>query len=140
MFLQTLRKKITFPPEPYILLILLIVKVFQFITTFMGKILKVMMLLKLDCFENKIRFTNFKKPHPMNKYEPYFDKFIGGWSCSYEEIEELFKLSSPVTIEQLNKMAKHWGVPLNRFINTLLFAFKLLCDACLLYTSPSPRD
>lgn len=85
--------------------------------------------LKLDQFENKVRFTNFKKVYPINEYKPYFDKFMSGWSCSYDEIKQLFESSSSVTVKQLNIMAKHWGVSVEQFINTLLLAFELLFDA-----------
>ncbi|MEH2335459.1 hypothetical protein [Nostoc sp.] len=63
--------------------------------------------LKLDFFPGKVRFTNFKKPHPVEKYKPYFDKFIAGYSCSYDDIEQSFASSSSTTIEMLNMMAQH---------------------------------
>jgi hypothetical protein len=85
--------------------------------------------LKLDFFPDKVRFTNFKKPHPVEKYEPYFDKFIDGCSCSYDDIQKNFKSSSSTTREILNIMAKHWMIPVDKFINTLLLAHYLLWDA-----------
>ena len=85
--------------------------------------------LKLDFFENKVRFTNYKKPHPAAKYELHFDKFTKGWSCSYEEIKQGFQSSTPLTVKELNQMAEHWEISVERFINTLLLAYELLMDA-----------
>lgn len=85
--------------------------------------------LKLDFFAGKVRFTNFKKPHPVDKYKLYFDKFIAGYSCSYDDIQQNFASSSSTTIEMLNMMAQHWMIPLEKFINTLLLAYYLLGDA-----------
>lgn len=84
--------------------------------------------LKLDFF-NKVRFTNFKKPHPTPEYRPYFDKFRHGWSCSHDEILQCFESSNSITIAQLDKMARHWGVLSGQFINTLSLAYMLLWDA-----------
>ncbi|MEI6442872.1 MAG: hypothetical protein WCO29_07040 [Nostocales cyanobacterium ELA583] len=83
----------------------------------------------MDFFPDKVRFTNFKKTHPVEKYEPYFDKFVDGYSCSYDDIQQNFKSSSSRTIETLNIMAKHWMIPVDKFINTLLLAYYLLWDA-----------
>ncbi|MBD2510239.1 hypothetical protein H6G91_23595 [Nostoc muscorum FACHB-395] len=84
--------------------------------------------LKLDFFK-EVRFTNFKKPHPTEKYKPYFDKFISGWSCSHDDVLQCFTSSNSITKVQLDKMAKHWEIPIQRFINTLLLAYMLLWDA-----------
>jgi hypothetical protein len=85
--------------------------------------------LKLDFFADKVRFTNFKKPYPVKKYEPYFDKFIDGYSCNYDEIQQNFTSSNSITIETLNIMAQHWMIPVDKFINTLSVAYYLLWDA-----------
>ncbi|MEH2161983.1 MAG: hypothetical protein V7K38_13285 [Nostoc sp.] len=84
--------------------------------------------LKLDFFKN-VRFTNFKKPHPTEKYKPYLDKFIAGWSCSHDDVLQYFASSNSVTKVQLDKMARHWEIPVERFVNTLLVAYMLLWDA-----------
>ncbi|MDZ8089917.1 MAG: hypothetical protein RMY16_30850 [Nostoc sp. DedQUE12b] len=84
--------------------------------------------LKLDFFKD-VRFTNFKKSHPTEKYKPYFDKFISGWSCSHDDVLQFFTSSNSITKVQLDKMAKHWEIPVERFINTLLLAYMLLWDA-----------
>ncbi|MDZ8186081.1 MAG: hypothetical protein RMX96_14665 [Nostoc sp. ChiSLP02] len=84
--------------------------------------------LKLDFFRD-VRFTNFKKPHPTKKYEPYFDKFIAGCSCSHDDVLQDFALSNSATKVQLDKMARHWKISVERFINTLLVAYILLWDA-----------
>ncbi|MFQ4146605.1 hypothetical protein [Chlorogloeopsis sp. ULAP02] len=81
--------------------------------------------LKLDFFD-RVRFTNFKKPHPVEKYDPYFDQFINHWSCSYPEFENNY---TPTSLQMISVMAQHWGIPVERFINTLLFAGELLWDA-----------
>jgi hypothetical protein len=84
--------------------------------------------LKIDFFK-EVRFTNFKKRHPTEKYKPYFDKFISGWSCNHNDVLQCFASSNSVTKVQLDKMAKHWVIPVERFINTLLLAYMLLWDA-----------
>ncbi|MBD2678775.1 MULTISPECIES: hypothetical protein [Nostoc] len=84
--------------------------------------------LKLDFFQ-EVRFTNFKKPHPTTKYERYFDKFIAGWSCNHEDVLQSFTSSNSATKVQLDKMARHWEISVERFINTLLVAYMLLWDA-----------
>ncbi|BCL39085.1 hypothetical protein NSMS1_55320 [Nostoc sp. MS1] len=84
--------------------------------------------LKLDFFD-KVRFTNFKKPHPVEKYEPYFDKFTNPCSCSYSEFEQKFILCSSTIAETIDLMAQHWYISTEKFINTILFAGDLLWDA-----------
>lgn len=84
--------------------------------------------LKLDFFDN-VRFTNFKKPHPIKKYEPYFDKFINHSSCSYDDFEQKFTSLNSSTASKITLMAQHWNVSEEQFINTLLFAGELLWDA-----------
>lgn len=42
---------------------------------------------------------------------------------------QCFASSNPVTKVQLDKMARHWEIPVERFTNTLLLAYMLLCDA-----------
>ncbi|WP_058998321.1 hypothetical protein [Leptolyngbya sp. NIES-2104] len=84
--------------------------------------------LKLDFFKD-IRFSNFKKPHPTEEYRPYFDKFRYGLSCSNDDILQRFVSSDSVTKAQLEKMARHWEVSIEQFINTLLLAYMLLQDA-----------
>ncbi|OYD96623.1 hypothetical protein CDG76_07570 [Nostoc sp. 'Peltigera membranacea cyanobiont' 210A] len=84
--------------------------------------------LKLDFFRD-VRFTNFKKPHSTEKYKPYFDQFIAGWYCSHDDVLECFASSNSVVKVQLDKMARHWKTPVERFTNTLLLAYMLLLDA-----------
>jgi hypothetical protein len=84
--------------------------------------------LKLDFF-NYVRFTNFRKPHPTEKYQPYFNKFKHSLSCNYNDWgQELISLSTTST-EYLNSMAKHWKISPSQFINTLMLAGELLWDA-----------
>ncbi len=85
--------------------------------------------LKLDFFNSRIRFTNFKKPHSIEKYKPYFKKFINSLSCSYEDWEQELTSLSATSAEYLNLMAKHWAVSPSQFINTLMIAGELLWDA-----------
>lgn len=85
--------------------------------------------LRLDFFGDKIRFTNFKKPHPIEQYRPQFNRFKDGSSCSDEDVLERFESSSLSTKIQLEKMAKNWNVSVERFINTVLVAYELLWDA-----------
>jgi hypothetical protein len=85
--------------------------------------------LKLDFF-HRVRFTNFKKPHPTKKHDPYFDKFINPFFpffCSYDEFDR--QEFTPATMEMIDLMAKHWSTPVEKFANTLLFAGELLWDA-----------
>ncbi len=45
--------------------------------------------LKLNFFNNCVRFTNFRKPHSIEKYEPYLNKFTNpSVSCSYDDWEK----------------------------------------------------
>jgi hypothetical protein len=85
--------------------------------------------LKIDFFNNRVRFTNFSKPHPTGKYKPYFNKFIHSLSCSYDDWgQELISLPA-ISTEYLNSMAKHWKISPSQFINTLMIAGELLWDA-----------
>lgn len=88
--------------------------------------------LKLDFFGD-VRFSNYKRPHPRAKYEPYFDKFSSGYSCSYEEMQALISWTNetiPISVEKaVEKMAIHWNVSTQKFTKTLEVAYDLLFDA-----------
>ena len=64
-------------------------------------------VLKIDFFNNRVRFTNFSKPHPTEKYKPYFNKFRNSLSCSYDDWEQELVSLLATSTEYLNSMAKH---------------------------------
>ncbi len=85
--------------------------------------------LNLDFFNDRIRFTNFRKPHSIEKYKPYFNKFINSLSCSYDDWEQELASLSATNTEYLKSMAKHWEISQCKFVNTLMIAGELLWDA-----------
>jgi len=83
--------------------------------------------LKIDFFD-KVRFTNYKKPHPNPIYYPYFDKFRLGYNCSYEKMNDLVELESNFP-DYIVNMAKHWKITTPKFITTLQIAYDFLFEA-----------
>ena len=84
--------------------------------------------LRMD-FYNKVRFTNYKKPHSQARYEPFFDKFLSGYSCSYDEMNDLFELAEQKIPTEIVKMAIHWKITPQKFMTTLEIAYDLLFEA-----------
>ena len=84
--------------------------------------------LKMDSFD-KVRFTNYKKTHPQERYEPYFDKFLSGYSCSYDEMNDLLELAEQKIPTEIVKMAIHWKIKTQKFMTTLAIIYDLLLEA-----------